>query len=314
MRLPTRPALVALAAIPWTAGCLEPVRETSVETLRRPPAAAIEIRLDEGALEVREHALPEVEIEIERWARALSREAAASALSAIVVEAASDDAGALRIRGRNLLGGAFRLGESVGLRVTVSAPPGTTIEAWTGDGRIELNGLTGAVRATTAQGRIVAESLRTSQEPARLRTGDGRIDAENLEGRFVAESADGRVRLAGRLQQVRAVSADGRVEVEARSAAAPGPRGVWELRSADGSVRLSLPDEAPARVSATGEFDDDGETDGVEWRPRGAVRSAAFGEGPAARVLLRPGVGHNARLDRRAPGHQEPRGGGSGSP
>lgn len=289
------------AALSLTAGCVEPIVETSVEIRRLPAAPSIEIRLDQGDLEIREHALPEVEIEVERWSRALSREAAASALPAIVVQTDGEDAETLRIRGRNLLGGAFRLGESVGLRLTIRTAPGTAIKAWTGDGRIELSGLTGPVEAVTASGPIEAESLRAGASPAQLRTGDGRIDGKDLEGRFVAETADGRISLAGRLQQVRAVSGDGRVTVTARSAAAPAPRGVWELRSADGSVRLTLPAEAAALVSAAGEPDEDEETgNGDDWEERAAVRFAEFGEGPAARVLLRPGSGHEARLDRRS--------------
>lgn len=293
----TRAALPALAVLAFT-GCMEPVRTSSVETLELPPGSGVEVRLDRGSIEVREHAGPLAQLDVERSAGALSREAAESALDALRIDAGAAPSGRLLVRGRDLGAGAFRLGEQVELQVVLRVPPGTTVDARTGDGRIRLVGLSGVVAAATAEGRIVAESVRAESEPARLRTGSGRIEGHDLAGRFHAESGGGRIELSGRLEEVHAVSARGRVAVEVTRGGGPGPGGVWELRSADGPVLLTLPEGVAARLSAAG--DEDGEEEErPDWKRRATVRFAELGEGPGAEIRLRGEDGAEVRLEER---------------
>ena len=226
--------LIVPGALSW--GCLPGVDQTSVETIRRPGAPELAVRLDRGSVSVREHLGADFEVEVRRTAEAPSWEAAQAVLEALVVDFERDpDSGALTITGRRATAGTFRPWEELALSLRIAVPPGTAVDARTGSGRIELEGLTGPVRATSASGRIVADDLRsppgTASEPIRLRTADGRIEGNGLEGRVRAESGDGRIELEGRLEQVTALTTDGRIRIDVRAGGAL-PAAEWFLRAA----------------------------------------------------------------------------------
>lgn len=291
------PVLLAFLVVPgvFSWGCLPGVDQTSVETIRRPGAPELAIRLDRGSLSIREHPGADIEVEIRRSAQAPSREAARAALEALVVDLERDpDSGALTISGRSATAGAFRPWEELALRLRIAVPAGTAVDARTGSGRIELEGLTGPTRATSASGRIVASDLRspagTTGEPIRLRTADGRIEGEDLEGNFRVESGEGRIELEGRLQQVTAVTADGRIAIDVR-AGGPPPAGEWFLRTASGSVRLTVPRITDAMVTAVGRPTSDDSRDVSDWRREGPMALATLGDGSGARIHLRTGDG-----------------------
>ena len=266
-----------------------------METIARPAAPELVVHLVRGALTIREHLGTDIEVEVRRSARGPSREAARAALEALVVEFEREtDSGNLVVTGRVATAGAFRPWEELGLRLRIRVPAGTAVDARTASGRIELRGLTGRIRATTASGRILASGLRptsgSGQEPIRLRTADGNIQGENLEGSIRAETGDGRIRLLGRLQQVDAVSADGRIEVVvAEGGASVG--GEWILRTANGSVRLTLPQSVNALVSAVGSVSSDDEGETPAWQREGPVAFATLGDGSGPRIHLQTGDG-----------------------
>ena len=290
------PVLVAvLVAGVWSWGCLPGVDETSVETIRRPGAPEVAIRLDRGSVIVREHLGAEFEIEVWRTAQAPSREAARAALEALVVDFERDpDSGVLTVTGRSATAGTFRPWEELALSLRIAVPPGTAVDARTGSGRIELEGLTGPVRATSASGRIAANDLRSPSgrvaEPIRLRTADGRIAAQGLEGSVRAESGDGRIELEGRLREVTAVTGDGRIEIDVRGGGPP-PAGEWFLRTGSGPVRLTLPRITGAVVTAVGRPDSDDSRDFSDWRREGPLALGTLGDGSGPRIHLRTGDG-----------------------
>jgi len=286
--------LVGLPGVFWW-GCLPGLDETSVETIRRPGAPALVVRVDRGSVIVREHLGAEFEIEVWRTAQAPSREAAQAVLKALVVDLERDPvSGALTVTGRRATAGTFRPWEELALSLRIAVPPGTAVDARTGSGRIELEGLTGPVRATSASGRIAANDLRspegTAPEPIRLRTADGRIAAQGLEGSVRAESGEGRIELEGRLRQVTAVTADGRIEVDVRGGG-PRPAGEWFLGTGSGPVRLTLPRITDAVVTAVGRPDSDDRRDVSDWQREGPLALATLGDGSGPRIHLRTGDG-----------------------
>ncbi|MXZ59258.1 MAG: hypothetical protein F4228_12585 [Acidobacteria bacterium] len=286
--------LVGLPGVFWW-GCLPGLDETSVETIRRPGAPALVVRVDRGSVIVREHLGAEFEIEVWRTAQAPSREAAQAVLKALVVDLERDPvSGALTVTGRRATAGTFRPWEELALSLRIAVPPGTAVDARTGSGRIELEGLTGPVRATSASGRIAANDLRspegTAPEPIRLRTADGRIAAQGLEGSVRAESGEGRIELEGRLRQVTAVTADGRIEVDVRGGG-PRPAGEWFLGTGSGPVRLTLPRITDAVVTAVGSPDSDDRRDVSDWQREGPLALATLGDGSGPRIHLRTGDG-----------------------
>ncbi len=287
--------LLAFGAGVFAWGCLPGVDQTAVETVRRPGASELAVRLDRGSLSVREHLGAEFEVEVRRTAEAPTREAARAALEALVVDFERDpDTGALTITGRDATAGVFRPWEELALRLRIAVPPGTAVDVRTGSGRIALEGLTGPVRATSASGRIVADGLRSpagpAEDPIRLRTADGRIEGKDLEGSVRAESGDGRIELEGRLRQVTAVTGDGRIEINVRGGG-PAPAGEWFLRTVSGSVRLILPRTADAALTAVGRPDADDGRDVADWRREGPLALATLGGGSGPRIHLRTGDG-----------------------
>ena len=296
MRRPI-PVLLGLLVVPvvFSWGCLPGVDQASVETVRRPAAPRVAIRIDRGALSVREHRGADIEVEIRRVAQAPSREAARAALEALLVDFERDpDSGALTITGRSATAGAFRPLDDLALSLSIAVPAGTAVDARTGSGRIRLEGLTGPTRATSASGRIVASDLKSPagrvREPIRLRTADGRIEGTDLEGSVWAESGDGRIELRGRLRQVTAVTTDGRIRVDVREGGDP-PADEWFLRTGSGSVRLTLPHNTDAVMTAVGRPDADDSRDFSEWQQEGPLALGALGNGSGPRIHLRTGDG-----------------------
>ena len=283
-------ASAGLAAAALAFGsCGSRIEEESRETLREAGASALSVELDRGSVEVVGHAGSEVEIEVHRAAWGWSREAARSSLDAMLVEARRDPAtGGLTVRGRAANAGLYRPGESRSLRLEIRAPAAIPLEVRTGDGRIELEGLDGPVRAMTADGRIRASSLAAGEDGpgARLRTGSGRITADDLEGAVVAETGRGRIRLEGRLTEVTAVSGSGNIVVDATEAGSA-LRGLWRLQAGDGDVRLRLPAAASASLSVVADRWTIEERDRIAWRRRGIARVAELGDGAGARILVR---------------------------
>lgn len=285
--------LLVSALLSW--GCLPGVDQASVETIRRPGTPRVTIRMDRGSLSVREHLGADVEVEIRRSAVAPSAESARAALESLLVDfERGPDSGALTITGRDATAGAFRPWENRSLRLRIAIPAGTDVDARTGSGRIELEGLTGPTRATTGSGRIVARDLRSppgpDREPVRLRTADGRIEGEGLEGSFRAESGDGRIELEGRLRQVTARTTDGRIAINLRTGGRP-PDGEWFLGTGSGSVRLTLPRGTDAVMTALGRPTAEDSRDFPDWRTEGPMALATLGDGSGPRIHLRTGDG-----------------------
>ena len=276
-------------------GCFPWVEETSEETITRPGAPELVVRLGRGSLSVREHLGTDIEVLVRRSARAPTREAMQAALAALIVEFDREqDPETVVVTGRIATARAFPQWEDLVLRLEIAVPAGTAVDARTSSGRIELRGLTGPVRATTAAGRISADGLRSpagpEQDPILLRTGDGNIQGENLEGRFHAETAEGRIRLLGRLQEVVAVSADGRIEVEVVAGGAE-HNSEWFLRTADGPVRLSLPRGTNALVSALGDITSEDDSDLRAWQREGPIALTTLGDGTGPHINLRASDG-----------------------
>ena len=93
---------VLIASALLSSGCLPGTDQASVETVRRPGAPRLTVRMDRGSLSVREHLAADVEVEIRRSAEAPSREAARAALEALLVDFDHDpDSGVLTITGRD---------------------------------------------------------------------------------------------------------------------------------------------------------------------------------------------------------------------
>lgn len=121
------------------------------------------------------------------------------------------------------MGGIFSTNASVSLELFV--PHNTNIQALSGDGRVELEGITGELNLQTGDGRI---EVRDGGGHLTAKTGDGRIEVLNYTGDVDAKTGDGRISLEGRFGQLSA-------------------------RTGDGSILLTLPNDLDATIETDAE-------------------------------------------------------------
>lgn len=124
---------------------------------------------------------------------------------------------------------ARRTGDAVSTNASVTlelfVPRNSNIKAVSGDGRVELDGVTGGVTLQTEDGRI---EVRNGGGQLTAKTGDGRIEVLNYNGDVNARTEDGRISLEGRFNQLAA-------------------------RTGEGSILLTLPSDANATIETDAE-------------------------------------------------------------
>src|SRR5262245_39819589 len=96
-------------------------------------------------------------------------------------------------------------------KLIVTLPANADVTAKSGDGSIDVEGISGQLE---------------------LRSGDGSIHGRRLEGDLLVHTGDGSIRLEGVKGTLRATTGDGSVRVTADGA----PSGNWDISTGDGSV------------------------------------------------------------------------------
>jgi hypothetical protein len=193
----------------------------------------------EGSVEVRPWDRSEVLIVVER--RAGTRDGVES----IDVEV-DQDGDRIRLSARRQPEHAFDWsfrGRSANL--IVSVPADSDLQAGTGDGALDIEGLTGRVELRSGDGAIRGRRLAGE---LKIATGDGPINLTDASGSLNAQTGDGSVSVEGTLTEVRVHTGDGTVTM------AVGPRSEttadWTIATGDGSVTLELPDDFNAELDA----------------------------------------------------------------
>jgi DUF4097 and DUF4098 domain-containing protein YvlB len=136
-------------------------------------------------------------------------------------------------------------GSNRSVRIEITVPRSANLDLHSGDGHINVSGVSGDLRIDTGDGHVTATDLHGS---IRIRTGDGHIEASGLDGTLDAMTRDGRVHIRGRFDALRLETGDGSVSAEIL----PGSKmsNDWSVRTGDGSVTVRLPDGFAAQVDA----------------------------------------------------------------
>jgi DUF4097 and DUF4098 domain-containing protein YvlB len=108
----------------------------------------------------------------------------------------------------------------------IHMPRSAKVDIHTSDGSIDARGLGGDLKFSS---------------------GDGRLTLSDLDGVLRAHTRDGSVHASGRFDLVELRTGDGHVELEARPSSQL--RENWEVRTSDGSVRLTLPANLAANLN-----------------------------------------------------------------
>jgi len=101
----------------------------------------------------------------------------------------------------------------------------------------------GNVHVHTGDGEI---RLRDVKGELDLESGDGRVEVEGVDGTLHAHSGDGHVRARGRFDVLDVSTSDGRIDAEALAGSSVGKG--WDLKTGDGSVTLTVPENFAADV------------------------------------------------------------------
>ena len=116
---------------------------------------------------------------------------------------------------------------SASARLIVTVPVRATMDVSTGDGRVKVRDVVGAIS---------------------VKTGDGSVVLAGVNGDVSVSSGDGSLELEGIMPTLTARSGDGRVRVRTSSAAAIGE---WSVATGDGSVVVEVPEGFGAELAAT---------------------------------------------------------------
>jgi Putative adhesin len=81
-----------------------------------------------------------------------------------------------------------------------------------------------------------------------LQTNDGDIRIRGAAGRLHANTHDGNIDVEGRFEMLNLRSGDGNIDAQVSAAQTPEPG--WALRTGDGNIRLTLPDNFAADIEA----------------------------------------------------------------
>lgn len=225
------------------------VEETGVEEFRFEAGSErprIEVRIEEGSIEIQGvEGSRAIEGEFVKRARSVDRETARGLLPRIEVSALESEEGA-RFRFEGRVESIPPFGGDLRTDLRLRVPREVELEIATDDGRIEIEGVEGRVRAQSGDGRIFVE--RASGE-LRLRTEDGSIVGRDLDAKVEAATDDGNIELEGTFARLEAVTSDGSIRIDCLDwqASTEG----WVLRTADGAIRVLLPASAAADIDAT---------------------------------------------------------------
>ena len=179
----------------------------------------VELATFDGSIEVRAGSGPEVLVTIERRGRT---EAAAKAIEVSAEQ--SGDHVTVKVTHPNRVVG---WGSSGSANLIVTLPATSDIDARSGDGSIQIAGITGRIKS---------------------HTGDGSITLSGVNGAVDVTSGDGSITVEGRLSKLNARSGDGSVRISA--AAGSATTDTWDVSTGDGSVTLELPDDFGAELDA----------------------------------------------------------------
>jgi len=150
------------------------------------------------------------------------------------------------------------------VRIEISVPALAALDLSSSDGPLRVSGVKGDTR---------------------LAASDGSIRVDNFEGNLHAHTADGAIEVSGRFDVLDLSTSDGRITAAVWKGSHM--NGTWNLRTADGSITLRLPDDLSAFLDA---WTSDGHIDvqlPVEVSGRvekNRVRGKIHGGGPTLQI------------------------------
>jgi hypothetical protein len=143
------------------------------------------------------------------------------------------------------------------VRLEITAPAGTRLDAHTGAGTVDASGLTGGTKVDTGAGSVAVRDLSGEVD---VHTGAGSVEVQNIQGRLKLDSGSGSLTVKGMDGDIDAHTGTGGIDVQ--GAAGPvrlstgsgsidyqgSTRGNCRFETGSGGIRLRLPAELNAEV------------------------------------------------------------------
>jgi hypothetical protein len=201
----------------------------------------IKLSTRDGAIEVRPWDRPEVLVVVEK--HALNKQAAA-AIDVVTTQDGNHISVEVTMARKDSLSSLF-WGGLGSAKLIVSLPATSDVQAATGDGSIDLEGVRGTISLRSGDGSIQA---REASGTLAARSGDGSIRLDGIKGAVDVNTGDGSIAVSGVFTGVRARSGDGSVAVRAQAGSAT--EAEWDISSGDGSITLEVPESFGAELDA----------------------------------------------------------------
>src|SRR5262249_601512 len=180
----------------------------------------VSLKTFDGSIEIRSWDKPEVQVTIEKRGKS-------KAWTDTIEVHAEQPGNQITDEERIPISHGLHFNESRSAKLIVSMPAKADVSAGSGDGSIDLDGVSGRIQ---------------------LRSGDGSIRARSTGGDVDVHTGDGSVTLSGALASLRAHSGDGSITIHADAGSTAS--GDWEISTGDGSGTLAIPDSFGAELDA----------------------------------------------------------------
>lgn len=238
LSLPRLLLVLPLASTLLISGCMwerAKFRQTTNVTAPHVASSGLKVRTRNGSVQVHKAPTADGQVSIAATLYMVSPER----LSQATIVANRSSAGVLEISAKPPEGG-WRSSEGCSFEIVV--PDAAGVELSTGNGALEIEGLSGSAKLDTSNGAI---TVRDHDGPVVAETSNGRIEATDVGGSIDARTSNGSVtvRLGDRsVGPAKIRTSNGSVTVELSAAF----RGALDVSTSNGSVRM--PSSAPAGV------------------------------------------------------------------
>lgn len=222
-------ALVSLALMVGLTSCCipggQPLHEKTVSmTVAHVADSAVQATSKNGSLSVKAAERDDVEITAKLRMRSLER------LDATEIKVERDDSDRLVLE---VVWPEGTRKNNEGCSFTITVPDANGVELETGNGRIEIAGLSGEADLHTSNGRVSVESHKGDVTG---RTSNGRITVGNTEGDIDLRTSNGKIEVVAAPQSVKVTTSNGSVSV----ALADDGEGPVDIGTSNGSVTLEI--------------------------------------------------------------------------
>jgi len=222
-----------LAGIPWS----ERAEETETVTLPRPPGGNLRIDNANGRTRVVGEDRCDIEIQLNKAARAESEEQARELVGAIRVVPTEDAAGDLNLDVE--IPGRWNRRGRVDMELHI--PRELKLQVTAANGKVCVQGLRGSVRARSSNGAVRIDDVVGDVE---IHTSNAKVACLCTCGHVTARSSNGKIELEDHRGSVDAATSNGTIHCELEDI---GKSGVV-LSTSNGRIVLDLPEEVDGDV------------------------------------------------------------------